>query len=122
MIYKYTKNINTQQFIDELNTVHFCMPEYMETVGDSVKLYYTEEITEEQLTSLSTIIDNHIAVENYITLANQSQINQLINYLNSVNPTVANTARAVMITNLAPRLPSDLLVTINAAIYTKLNG
>lgn len=73
---------------------------------------------EDQLNTLTTVVAN----PNYVPLAMQVQINMLIGYLNNSNATIANTARAVIINNIAPGLPTALLQTINAQIAAKVGS
>lgn len=114
--YDFTQTINTQQLLDEINTSGIPCPDYIYTSGTSVQIFYITPLTSGQLSTLTTVIANHVANPSYITVALQVQINKLVAYLNSSNATTANTARAIMVLNLAPKLPIGLLTTINAQI------
>lgn len=119
--YAFEKAIITDQLIDEMNTAGLPVANLIETVGTSVKISYVDRLSEDQMNTLNAVMDAHAANSSYVKISDQSEINKLIGYLNSPNTTVSNTARAVMILNLAPRLQPDLIAKINLAIAAKLN-
>lgn len=114
--YDFTQNINSQQLIDEITTAGLPAPDYINTVGTAVSIFYVSALTSGQQTTLSTVVSNHVANPNYVTLIVQAQVNTLIGYLNNSNTAIANTARATIISNIAPNLPLGTLITINAQI------
>lgn len=116
--YDFLQIINPSQLLDEINTASLPNPNYISTNGTQVQIFYTSSLTTDQQTSLTNIVNNHIANFGYITLYVQNQINTLVGYLNNPNMTIANTARAIMVANIAPRLPIDLLTTINTQIHS----
>lgn len=122
MVYFFVHRINTDQLLDEISIAGLHAPTLIETVDTDVSIEFENELTETELQTLTSAVDSHVKNVSYVPKAQQTQIDQLIAYLNSANVTVANTARAVMIVNMAPRLPPDLLVTINASIAARLGG
>jgi hypothetical protein len=114
--YDFTQTIYTPQLLDEINTAGLPAPDYITTQGVNVQIFYVSPLTQDQVSTLTTVVANHVANPNYVTLAVQSDINILIGYLNNSNTTIANTARAVILQNMAPRLPDSLIQTINAQI------
>lgn len=120
--YDFVHLIYTPQLLDEMSTAGLPAPAYVETDGCNVQVFYASPLDDDQSASLTSVISAHVANTSYVTLAVQAQASILVAYLNSANATVANTARAVIIANLASRLPYDLMVTINSQIAYKLGG
>lgn len=120
--YDFTQTIYTPQLLDEMNTAGLPAPSDIETDGTAVQIFYSDALTDDQQATLAAVVANHVANPAYVTLTVQASIATLTGYLNNANATIANTARAVMIANLAPRMPPDLLTTINSAIAAKLGG
>lgn len=114
--YDFTQLINTPQLIDEINTAGLSTPDIINSADTAVQIFYANALTADQLTTLTTVVANHVANANYTPLAVQADINKLVGYLNSANATVANTARAMIVANMAPRLPVDLIKKINSQI------
>lgn len=114
--YDFIQTINNPQLLDEINTAGLPAPDYIMTNGTAVQLFYVNQLTADQQNTLSTIVANHVANSAYITIANQTQINTLIAYLNNSNTTIANTARAVILQNIASHLPLATLMMINSQI------
>lgn len=116
--YDFTQTINTQQLIDEINTAGLPAATSISTTSNNVQIFYNTVLTTDQQNTLSNVVLNHVANPNYIPIATQVQITKLIGYLNNSNTTISNTARAVIITNIAPGLSQSLLTTINNQICT----
>lgn len=117
--YDFKQTIYTPQLLDEIATAGLPAPDAVNTNDTAIAILYTDALTDDQQTTLAAVIANHVANPNYVPLALQTQINTLTGYLNNANPAISSTARAVMITNLAARLPLALLVTINAQIHAQ---
>lgn len=120
--YDFIQTINATQLLDEMTTAGLPIPDYINTAGTSVAIFYVSPLTSGQQATLTTVVSMHAANPNYITLAQQAQINTLIAYLNNTNTTISNTARAVMIQNLAFHLPPGLITTVNAQIQAIVGG
>lgn len=120
--YDFVQNVNPTQLLDEIATSGIAVPDYINTEGTSVQIFYVAALSDQDAATLSTVVSAHVANPSYIPTAIQTQINLLTSYLNSPNPTIANTARAIVVANLAPRLPCSLMTSINAQIATKLGG
>lgn len=118
--YDFIQTINTPQLLDEINSSGLAIPDNIGANGTQVQIFYSSPLTSDQQITLSSVVANHIVNVNYVPIAIQSQINTLVGYLNSADTTTANIARAVMIANLAPRLPTTLLYSINSQISSKL--
>lgn len=118
--YDFTQTINPPQLLDEINTAGLPAPDYITTSGTCVQIFYVPALITSQETTLATVVANHVANPSYVTLAVQSQISTLIAYLNNTNVTISNTARAVIIKNIASNLPLATLTTINSQIYAIL--
>lgn len=115
--YDFTQTINTNQLLDEINTAGILVPDYITTDSTFVQIFYINPLTSDQQNILSTVVTNHVANPNYITLAVQIQITTLTNYLTNSNPTIQNTARAAILQNIAPNLPIQTLININTQIH-----
>lgn len=115
--YDFIQTINSTQLIDEINISGLPTPDYITTTGTCVQVFYANSLTNDQQTTLSTVVTNHIANPNYMTLVQQIQVNTLIAYLNNTNTTISNTARSVIIKNLAVNIPLATLTVINSQIY-----
>lgn len=120
--YDFTQTINTSQLLDEISTAGLASPSYVLTEGTTVQIFYQRALSDDDVSVLNDAVSNHIANPVYVTLALQAQIAMLMSYLNNANPAIANTARAVIVGNLAPKLPPALLTAINAQIATLLGG
>lgn len=116
--YDFIQTINSSQLIDEITIAGLPAPDSILTNDSSVQIFYVLALTTDQQTALITVVTNHVADPNYVTVANQAQITKLLGYLNNSNSTIANTARAVIVSNLAPHLPPAVLANINSAIYS----
>lgn len=124
MTYPFVKSppFNLIQLSDEIVTAGLPTPNSF--VDDDVNLTIGFAVTLDagQQTTLGTVVAAHTPTPGYVSLATQAAIATLTGYLNNANATIANTARAVMISIIAPNLPPGLLATINATIATKLGG
>lgn len=120
--YDFVKNIYTPQLLDEIYTAGLAAPNHIDTDGCNVQVFYDSALSDPDSAALTSVINAHTANPNYILLSTQAQIAILVGYLNNTNATVANTARVVVVANLASRLPPDLMVTINSQIAYKLGG
>lgn len=116
MEYDFTQTVFTPQLLDEIATAGLPTPDRIDTTGTAVQVFYSTPLTNDQTTTLSSVVGDHVANTNYVTVLAQGDINRLVAYLNNSNSTIANTARAVMVNNLAPRLPDGLIQTINSQI------
>lgn len=116
--YDFTQTINNPQLLDEINTAGLPAPDYIMTNGLAVQIFYVSALTSDQQTILTNVLTNHVANPAYIPLAQQAQIAILISYLNNSNINISNTARSVIIKNLASNLPLTTLTTINSQIFT----
>lgn len=114
--YDFIQTINTPQLQDEIVAAGLSIPDSINTADVSVQIFYSKPLTDDQLATLTTVVLAHIADPNYVPLVLQNAINILTGYLNNPSPQIANTAKAVMIANIAPRLPCALIVLINAQI------
>lgn len=114
--YDFTHYINTNQLLDEIHASGLVTPAFISTFGSSVQIFFLDPLSDADNTTLSGVVANHVANPAYITLAIQTQVSILLSYLNNTNTTVANTARAVIVSNLAPNLPPGLLTTVNTQI------
>jgi len=114
--YDFVQTVNTQQLVDEINTAGLPAADYINTSGNCVSIFYVNPLTTDQQSTLTTVVANHVANPNYIPLATQAQINTLVAYLNNSNPTIVNTTRAVIVSNIAPNLPIGTITAINAQI------
>lgn len=114
--YDFTQTINSTQLLDEISTAGLPAPAYIDTSGACVQIFYPSALTGDQLATLTSVISAHNPNPAYVTLATQAAVTKLTSYLNSANATVANTARAVMVANLAPRLQDGMLAIVNAQI------
>lgn len=117
--YDFVQTINSTQLLDEINTAGLPAPDYITTADTAVQIFYTSDLTPDQQTTLTNVVTNHVADPSYIPLSVQADINTLIAYLNNANTTIANAARAVMIVNIAPRMPDGMIASINAQIHSK---
>jgi hypothetical protein len=120
--YDFTQTINTPQLLDEINSSGIAAPDYINTDGTAVSIFYVSPLDAADLQTLTTVVANHVANPNYITIQQQSDISTLIGYLNNSNPATANTARAIIVSNMAQRLPDTLIQTINAQIAAALGS
>lgn len=118
--YDFTQTVNTPQLLDEISTSGLPTPEYVLTSGTSVQIFYASTLTDVQVSTLNTVVTNHAANPNYVTIAVQTQVNTLVAYLMNSNATVAGTARATIVTNIAPHLPLSTLTTINTQIKAQV--
>lgn len=114
--YDFTQTINNIQLLDEINTAGLPAPDYINSNGTAVAIFYATALTSSQSSTLATVVANHVANPNYIPLATQAQVTTLINYLNNSNTSVSNTARACIVQALAPHLSVTLLTAINTQI------
>ena len=115
--YDFIQTINSTQLLDEINTAGIAAPDYINTDGTAVSIFYVNALDAADEETLSTVVANHVANPNYITLSLQADINTLVAYLNNSNATIANAARAVIVANMAQRLPQSLIESINAQIH-----
>lgn len=116
MEYDFVQTINTPQLIDEITTASLNLPDNVFTAGTCVQIIYNSTLTSDQVNTLTNVVTNHVANSAYITIENQTNITKLIGYLNNANPTIANTARAIIVANLAPRMQDGMVSAINAQI------
>lgn len=114
--YDYIQTVNTSQIKDEMVTAGLPLPSDIQINDVTVSIFYPSDLSEGQKNTLDSVVANHVANSSYVTLAVKAQIAQLVGYLNNASPTVANTARAVMVANIAPKLPPNLVYTINLQI------
>lgn len=114
--YDFIQLININQLLDEINTVGIAAPISICTSGNSVQIFYTNVLSTNDANTLNTVVANHVANPSYIPLATQTQVTTLLSYLNNSNTIIANTARAVIVSNLAPNLPIGLMTNINNQI------
>lgn len=122
MTYEFTKYINSTQLMDEFTAAGLAWPDRIDTEGESVHIFYEEELSPELESILITVMDSHVASSNYVSPADQLQIDTLVSYLNSPSPTTAAIARMVVVLNIAPRMPSGMVALINAQIATRLGS
>lgn len=120
--YDFMHVIYTPQLLDEIHTAGLIAPNHIDTDGCNVQVFYDSPLSDPDSATLTSVISAHVANPSYILLSTQAQIAILVGYLNNANATIANTARAVIVANLASRLPPDLMVTINSQIAYKLGG
>lgn len=120
--YDFTQSIYTPQLLDEITTAGLPAPLSVETTGTSVQIFYTNPLTDDQQATLSKAVANHVANPYYVTLATQQAVSTLVGYLNNPNVQISNTARAVIVANMASRMPQTMLTTINAQIAAALGG
>lgn len=118
--YDFTQTVNPTQLIDEINTAGLPSTDYILTSGNCVQIFYTIALTSDQLSTLTTVVTNHVANVNYVTIAVQTQVTILSGYLTNSNAFVANAARAAIVANIAPHLPLVTLTTINSQIKTQV--
>lgn len=129
-VYEFVKQVNSDQLNRELNT--FCAQMNaeedgdlsllrIETVGDALTIWFNQVLSANAEPQLTALIDNYVLVSDYISPEDQDQIDTLVGYLNNANMTIANTARSVIVLNIAPNLGAALIASINAQIYAKLN-
>lgn len=118
--YDFTQTINTTQLLDEIAAAGLAAPTAIETVGTSVQVFFASPLSSPDQSTLASVLAAHVANSAYVPLATQAAISTLIAYLNNSNVTIANTARAVMITSLAPKLPQALITQINATIKAQV--
>lgn len=116
--YDFTKIVNTVQLKDEIYTAALPTPSDIQLNDTALQIFFSSDLTTDQQATLATVVQNHTPTTNYVTLYTQNQITKLTGYLNNANPTIVSTARAVMILNIAPRLPADLLAAINSQIQS----
>lgn len=114
--YDFIQTINTPQLQDEIVAAGLPIPDSIDTADVNVQIFYSKPLTDDQLATLTTTVSAHVVDPKYVSLALQNAIDILTGYLNNPSPQIANTARATMIANLAPRLPCSLIVLINAQI------
>lgn len=121
--YTFNQVVNIPQLQDEMTTAGLPTPSAPIAINDNVTtITFSSDLSGGQVTTLNNVMAAHVPNPAYVTLQNQADIATLIAYLNNINPLTANTARAVMVLNFAPRLPDGMLQTINAQIATKLAG
>lgn len=120
--YDFTHNINSQQLMDEISTAGLPIVNYILTTGTAVQIFYSDALADDQLITLTNIVNAHVCNSQYVTLATQAQIAQLLGYLNNSSASIANTARAVIVANLAPNLPPNVISTINSQIAAKVGS
>lgn len=127
--YDFTKSVKDSQLLDEISTAGLPAPDYINTDGSNLSIFYLNSLTSDQATTLATVVSNHSANANYITLAQQAAaaaqaaaIATLTAYLTNSNTTISNTAKAILIAHMAPALAPGLLATINSQIATALGG
>lgn len=129
--YTFTKQVNSDQL--KVQLVAMCAQVNIleatdlalvriETVDTELSVWFNQELSESAETQLNTLLSDYAYIANYIPPEQQTQINTLIAYLNNANPTIANTARAVIVLNISPRLGADLICSINSQIATRLGG
>lgn len=114
--------VNLDQIADEIATAGLPAAQGYEIEGFNLMITYAAALSDSQASSLTSVVSRSVANPAYVTLATQAQIATLIGYLNNTDTTVANTARAVMIATIAPKLPPAVLIQINTAIAAKLGG
>lgn len=119
MNYTFVKQppVNTAQLTDEITTAGLPAPTEIDIDDVNLTIIFNPDITPDQQVTLGTVVANHVANPNYVTLATMADVANLTNYLNNADPNVVATARAVMIKMFAPRLPDGLIRTINAQIF-----
>lgn len=120
--YCFTQTINTPQLQDEIMTAGLSLPDVISSNGTSVVIQYSVSLSSDQLIELGTVVANHVVNSDYVTLAVQADIATLVGYLNSSTLSVAQTARATIIANIAPRMPPNLIATINSQIASLLGS
>lgn len=123
MIYQITKAppLNTAQLTDELTTAGLPAPTFIDSEDSTLSLTFSGTLDSGQQTTLASVVAAHTPTPGYVTLATRAAIATLTAYVNNADPAIAGTARAVMISYIAPNLPPGLLITINAAIAAKLS-
>lgn len=124
MNYSFIKTppVNIVQLQDEITTAG--LPAVLSISIDDVNLTleFSGELDSGQQVTLTNTVAIHTPTPGYVSLATQAQIATLTGYLNNPNPTIANTARAIVVSVLAPNLPPNILTTINARIVVALGG
>lgn len=120
--YNFVKEINTAQLLDEMKTALLPVPFRIDTAGSDIKIFFTDGLTNDQEATLNITITNHIANPYYVNLINQQKINTLLSYLNNSDINIANIARAVIVANIAPKMPSGLVDMINTQISLKIGS
>lgn len=115
--YDFTQTINTPQLQDEIATAGLAAPDYIDSDGTDVQIFYVSPLSSDDQTTLTGVVAAHVANPAYVPLALQTQITTLQNYLNSANPTIANAARAAIISFIAPHMGIGMLTSINAAVH-----
>lgn len=116
----YEKIVNIPQLKDEIQLAGLPAPSDIQMNDVVVMIIFIDPLSEEQVLALDSVVSAHTPDPAYVTIAARAAVNTLLNYLNNPNMTIANTARAVIVTNLAPKLPDGLVLTINAQIAAKI--
>lgn len=121
--YPYTKEVNSDELKLEILASSIATPfDHIDATGSDVSIVFQDALSDDDKTTLDGIVANHVNAPPPPDPSIQANINTLTAYLNNSNATIANTARAVMIANLAPKLPSGMIATINAQIAARLGG
>lgn len=108
--------INTIQLSDEIVTIGLPAPVSIDSEDVNLTIGFAGSLDEDQQSILSGVVAAHSPTPGYVSLATQAAIATFTGYLNSATPSVANTARAQMILVMAPKLPPDILASVNANI------
>lgn len=116
MEYAFAKAVSTSQLLSEIAGAGLPAPARVDTLESVVTIFYDDALSGGQEATLGTVVSNHVIDPNFGQTSTQQNIDKLLGYLNNVNPSIANTARAVILRNLAPNLPPGLMSTINAQI------
>lgn len=122
MIYSFVKAppINTVQLTDEITTSGLPAPTMSDSEDVNLSLTFSVELDGGQQATLASVVSAHTPTLGYQSIAMRAAVVTLTGYLNNADPNVANTARAVMIANIAPNLPGTMLSTINSQIAARL--
>lgn len=112
--YNYTKNVYTPQLLEEIATAGVGDPAYVNTDGDNISIFYSEDLSDENKSVLDQVVNDHTADVTHIPVSSQRQIDTLISYLNNADPKKQATVRAQVVLAFAPKLPIDLITQINA--------
>lgn len=59
ILHSFIKTVNPSRLVEDLANAGFATVAYVETVGDQVNIYFTEEVPSETLTLLETTVDEH---------------------------------------------------------------
>lgn len=124
MTYSFTKipPVDLTQLSDEITTAGLPTPNSYDVEDSALVISFDGALNSDQQVTLGSVVAAHTPLPGYVSLATQAAIATLTAYLNNSNNVIAATARAAVVSTLAPNLPPNLLATINAKIATALGS